>query len=65
MAAATAATVPSDIKVLFEMRELFNNGFLNQEEWLQRKVQLIDELTNTVRISCIKTLFYKLLQEWR
>jgi hypothetical protein len=46
--AATVATVPSDIKVLFEMRELANNGFLTPAEWAERRVQLIDELTNTV-----------------
>ena len=48
MAAASTATVPSDIKVLFEIREMFNAGFLEQAEYNQRRLQLIDDLTNTV-----------------
>lgn len=49
MAAAAAPLIPADLKVLHEIREMFNAGFMTNDEYNTRRLELIDELTNTVR----------------
>lgn len=49
MAATAPNPVPTDLKVLFEIREMLNAGFLEQSEYNQRRLQIIDEMTGTVR----------------
>lgn len=46
--AATAAVV-NDLRVLFEMREMLKAGFLAPAEYNKRRLEIIDEMTGTVR----------------